>query len=68
MSTFHNKAAPRSDEVDCKVHVGIPRMDLDTEETRETQNLYIEESTRGSLKNIILKNILFTKESKKYLI
>ena len=27
-------------------------MDLDTEETRETHNLYIE-STRGSLKNII---------------
>jgi len=31
--------------------VGISRMDLGTEETRETYNLYIE-STRGSLKNI----------------
>ena len=31
---------------------GIPRMDLDTEETHETHNLYIE-STHGSLKNII---------------
>jgi len=39
--------------VNCEVNsrnVGIPRMDLYTEETRET--LYIE-STRGSLKNII---------------
>jgi len=33
-------------------NVGIPRMDLDTEETRETHNLYIER-TRGSLKSII---------------
>jgi len=38
------------DEVNCKVHVGIPRMDLDTEKTYETDNLYIES---GSLKNII---------------
>jgi len=33
-------------------NVGISRMDLDTEETRETHNLYTE-SIRGSLKNII---------------
>ena len=33
-------------------NAGIPRMDLDTEETREMHNLYIE-SIHGSLKNII---------------
>ena len=36
------QVAPHPDEVDCKVHVsrnvGIPRMDLDTEEIRETHN------------------------------
>ena len=35
-------------------------MDLDTEEIRETHNLYIE-STRGSLKNIINNVILIIK-------
>jgi len=37
-------------------------MDLDTEETRETHNLYIE-STYESLKNIKDKNILKNKAS-----
>jgi len=37
---------------------GIPRMNLDTEETRETQNIYIE-SPRGCLKNICQYNILY---------
>jgi len=47
-----NSDNTHDDEVNCKVHVGIPRMDLDTEKTYETDNLYIE-STHGSLKNII---------------
>jgi len=34
-------------------NIGIPRMDLDTEETCETHNLYIER-IRGSLKNIVI--------------
>ena len=40
-------------------NVGIPRMDLDTEETHETHNLYME-STRlyGSLKNISFNYLL----------
>jgi len=48
------QAAPRPDEVDCKVYetLAFQAMDLDTEETRETHNFYIE-STCGSLKNII---------------
>jgi len=41
-------------------NVGIPRMDLDTEEIRETHNLYIE-NTYGSLKNIIKKLIYLKK-------
>ena len=36
-------------------------MDLDTEETRETHNLYIE-NTRGNLKNVIYYFILLKKE------
>jgi len=40
----------RLDEVQNSRNVGIPRMNLDTEETRETHNFYIE-STRGNLKN-----------------
>ena len=37
-------------------NVGIPKMDLDTKETHETHNFYIE-SIRGSFKNIIQENI-----------
>jgi len=57
-------------EVNCKVHeiLGIPRMDLDTEETRETHNLYIER-TRGNLKNIIqyLRFMTSEKEIRPYI-
>jgi len=45
------QAIPRPDELQDSRNVGIPRMNLDTEETHETHNLYIEK-TRGSLKNI----------------
>ena len=45
------QAALCSVEVQGSRNVSIPRMDLDTEEIRETHNFYIE-STHGSFKNI----------------
>jgi len=43
-------AASRPDEVQGSRNVDIPRMDLDTEKTRETHNLYIK------IKNFISKS------------
>ena len=51
-------SSPWWSELQGSRNVGIPRMDLDTKEIRETHNLYIEK-TRGSLKNIINFIILF---------
>ena len=52
------QVAPRPDKVDCKIHeLALPKMDLDTQEIRETHNLYIK-SICGSLKNIVF-DLLF---------
>ena len=45
-------SSPWWSELQGSWNVGIPKVDQDTEETRETHNFYIEK-TRESLKNII---------------